>query len=110
MLFRSPMHRKKKGIRGFDPMEDLSKTLASLMEKEHCAVLERTRKTKALYSMKAGERKKELRGSFRALPGAQDRRLAIVDIIYTSGATTQEAARSLFKGQYQEFYFLILGK
>lgn len=105
-----PMYRKKKWRRGFDPMEDLSKELACLSGKDHVRVLERTRKTKALYALKPDERKKELTGCFKALPGRESMRLCLVDDIYTSGATTKEAARSLFAENYQEFFFLILGK
>jgi|LFRM01.1.fsa_nt_gb ComF family protein len=105
-----PMHKKKKFIRGFDPMEDLSRNLAMAMNKEHLRTLERVRKTRPLYPMKPEERKRELRGCFNAIAGGEARRLALVDDIYTSGATTGEAARSLFSGHYQEFYFLILGK
>lgn len=105
-----PMHRKKKFVRGFDPMEDLSRQMARLMKKEHYRVLERTRKTRPLYPLKPEERKRELANCFQAISGAEQRRLVVVDDIYTSGATSREAAKSLFKGGYQEFYFLILGK
>ena len=56
------------------------------------------------------ERKKELKDCFSPLSGAQNLRLAIVDDIFTSGATTKEAARSLFQAGYEEFYILIIAK
>lgn len=105
-----PMYRRKKLVRGFDPMEDLAKALAVKRGLEATNLLRRNRSTKPLYKMKAQERKKEIAGCFDvvARPGAGV--VGILDDIYTTGATTREAARVLFEAGHQDFFFIVLAK
>lgn len=105
-----PMYRRKKWQRGFDPMEDLAKVLARRMELPFITCLTRLRWTKSLYSLKPKERERELQDCFRADPFQLERRLTVLDDIYTSGSTTREAAKALFDAGYQEFFFLILSR
>ncbi len=105
-----PMHRRKRLVRGFDPMEDLSRSLAKKLGLRQTRLLERTRPTRPLYSLKLEARKEELRGAFSARRGEPAGVFALVDDIYTSGSTTREAARTLFSAGLQDFFFLILAK
>ena len=105
-----PMYKKKKWQRGFDPLEDLAKELAKRLNLPFLQSLKRLRWTRALYSLKPKEREIELSGSLQAYPPKENIRLAVLDDIYTSGATTREAARALFDAGYQEFFFLILSR
>lgn len=109
-LSHVPMYKRKKWQRGFDPMEDLSKTLAKRMDVAHLYTLERLRWTASLYPLKPKERERELRGCFRAYLPKSKKSIVLLDDIYTSGSTTREAARTLFEAGYQEFFFLIISR
>lgn len=62
------------------------------------SVLVRTRKTAPLFSMNREERQKELAGCFAIKTDVRDKRILLVDDIYTTGSTGREAARTLHKG------------
>lgn len=105
-----PMYKKKKLVRGFDPMEDLAKSLAVKKSVEYENLLRRNRSTKPLYKMGAQERKNEIAGCFDVVARPRGRVVGILDDIYTTGATTKEAARVLFQAGYQDFFFIIIAK
>lgn len=81
----SPERRKE---RGFDVPE---KIFASLQPQ---TLLQRVKGTAPLFTMAAEERRTELLGCFKMLPGAdvKSKRVLLCDDIYTTGSTMQEAA------------------
>ena len=105
-----PMHRRKRLVRGFDPLEDLARELADLLNLPCLSLLERIRPTRPLYKLSAPDRKRELKGCFQVKRAYQGQVVAILDDIYTTGATTREAASSLFEAGHENFFYIILAK
>lgn len=92
-----PLHLRRKKWRGFNQAELLAKILAKSSGLFHSEILERITETKAQVGLDKKERKANVKGVFVLKPKANIRGkdLVLVDDVYTSGATMQEAARVL---------------
>lgn len=95
-----PVHRSKKLIRGFNHAALIASAFARRTGlKSSDKILERARVTHVMKSLKPDERRENIRGSFRVVPGResliQEKRVLLVDDIYTTGATVDEIARIL---------------
>ena len=105
-----PMHPKKRSVRGFDQAVLLARALCGL---SHLPVyenlLERTMLTASSKKLGRSERRNNLRGAFRLRPGTGiPESVILIDDIYTSGATMDEAAFTLRKAGVKRIYFLTL--
>lgn len=105
-----PMHPRKRAQRGFDQALLLARGLSRLCRlpvREDLLVRERY--TKPSKKLGRGERRKNLRGVFRIRPGAAvPESLILIDDIYTTGATMDEAAFTLRRGGVRRIFFLTL--
>jgi predicted amidophosphoribosyltransferase len=80
--------------RGHHPAESLARALGSRWQLPTTALLERTRPAPPQRGLGLAERRRNVRGSFRA-PGRAPARVVLVDDVYTSGATAAAAASAL---------------
>jgi ComF family protein len=93
-----PMHWARRAWRGGNSPDSLARQLAKSLRLPLAGhLLRRRRYTRPQASLTHGERRRNLKGAFRArphrdLPGA---RVLLVDDIMTTGATAREAARTL---------------
>ena len=87
-----PADRGRRLERGHNPAERLALELAAIWELPCLSLLERTRGGRQRGSSAAERR--TVRGSFRAT-GEAPRNVAVVDDVYTTGATTAAAASAL---------------
>src|SRR6185503_10297957 len=87
-----PADRGRRLERGHNPAERLALELAALWELPCLPLLERTRGGRQRGSSAAERR--TVRGSFRATAAAP-RRIAVIDDVYTTGATAAAAATAL---------------
>jgi len=87
-----PADRRRRLERGHNPAERLALELAPLWELPCLPLLERTRGGRQRGSSAAERR--TVRGVFRAT-GAAPRRVAVIDDVYTTGATAAAAASAL---------------
>jgi predicted amidophosphoribosyltransferase len=87
-----PADRARSLERGHNPAERLALELASQWELPCLPLLERTRGGRQRGSSAAERR--TVRGAFRAR-GAAPRRIAVIDDVYTTGATASAAASAL---------------
>jgi predicted amidophosphoribosyltransferase len=87
-----PADRGRRLERGHNPAERLALELAALWELPCLPLLERTRGGRQRGSSAAERR--TVRGAFRAT-GAAPRRVAVIDDVYTTGATAAAAASAL---------------
>jgi predicted amidophosphoribosyltransferase len=87
-----PAERGRRLERGHTPAEGLARELAALWELPCLPLLERTRGGRQRGSSAAQRR--SVRGAFRAT-GAAPRRVALVDDVYTTGATASACATVL---------------
>ena len=88
-----PADRARRLERGHNPAERLALELARLWELPCLPLLERTRGGRQRGSS-AAERRRTVRGAFRAT-GTAPRHVAAVDDVYTTGATAAAAATAL---------------
>lgn len=105
-----PMHPKKKRARGYNQAELLARGISAL-----CGIpvdadtLYSTKKTGAQKQLDLRGRMKNLRGAFalkKDVYGAK--RVLIVDDIYTTGSTVDEAARVLKAAGVRHVFFIVL--
>jgi predicted amidophosphoribosyltransferase len=87
-----PADRERRLARGHNPAERLARELAVLWELPCLPLLERTRGGRQRGSSAAGRR--SVRGAFRPR-GAAPRKVAVIDDVYTTGATAAAAASAL---------------
>lgn len=87
-----PADRRRRLERGHNPAERLALELAALWELPCLSLLERTRGGRQRGSSAAERR--AVRGAFRAT-GAAPRRIAVIDDVYTTGATASASATAL---------------
>lgn len=90
-----PSTSRRNRDRGYDPGRLLAEEVARLLRLPLRAVLSRTREAAPQSSVPAAERRRNVRGAFRAADGARGRRLLLVDDVMTTGATAFEAAGAL---------------
>lgn len=90
-----PAERDRRLARGHNPAERLARELARLWELPCLPLLERTRGGRQRGSGAAARR--SVRGAFRATQAAP-RRVALVDDVFTTGATASAAATALRAG------------
>ena len=103
-----PMYRRKKKFRGYNQAESFSRELARLLGISHEPnLLVRTRSTRPMKELDNVARKKNIAGAF-GVPGGRIpyRTVLLIDDIYTTGATADEAAMTLKNAGAQQVYFL----
>ena len=103
-----PMNKKKRKERGFDQCALLGKYLSGLTGiPVRCDLLVRTRYTRAQKGLNPRERKANLAGAFSVPhPEALPERVLLLDDIYTTGSTVDEAARTLKTAGVRQVYYL----
>nr|WP_326186801.1 ComF family protein [uncultured Oscillibacter sp.] len=94
----APLHPQRKRERGYDQAELLARRVGELSGLPVAGTLEKARAT-AVQSQAGedGARRDNVRGAYRALPGAElaGKRVVLVDDVATSGATLAECAAAL---------------
>lgn len=100
-----PMYGRKKRQRGYNQAERFSAELARLLGVCHAPnALIRIRNTRPMKELDDAQRRKNILGAFKPaqLPY---KKVLLVDDIYTTGATADEAARALKTAGVQQVYF-----
>lgn len=99
-LVPMPLHRKRQAQRGFNQALELARPMARAL---NCPLLSRTLKrvqaTHAQQGLSAQQRKNNLKGAF-ACSGPETvagRHLALIDDVLTTGASADEATRTLLE-------------
>ncbi len=105
-----PMHPRKKAERGYDQAALLAEELGRRL---HMSVREdllvRARYTGASKKLGRSGRRKNLRGAFAVQDNVQiPERIVLIDDIYTTGATMDEAGSVLCRSGVKSIFFLTL--
>lgn len=108
-----PMHRSSESVRGYNQAEVLAvylgRELGIPVAKK---VLKKIRKTANQKELDHRSRRTNLKGAFAVqLPHGQEKiwkKVLLVDDVYTTGSTLDEAARTLRKSGVKDVYFVTL--
>lgn len=106
-LLPVPLHRRRHWRRTFNQAELMAGTLsAALSIPIDARLLARARHTPAQSGLDAMARRSNLRGAFRCRSGARvilsGRRVALIDDVFTTGATLTECTRTLMRAGASE--------
>ena len=99
LLMPIPLHPRRKRWRGFNQAEIIAKDLAGKFKVGLGDQLIRNRETKTQVGLSKKERRENISGAFslRSDGYIRGRNILLVDDVYTTGATMQEACRILKK-------------
>lgn len=104
-----PLHRKRKRRRGYNQAQILAKELSvhtGIPMDE--SVLKRVRETKPQKELDDKGRRINIRGAFAVTHPVTGRRIVLVDDIYTTGSTLDEAAKVLRRAGAEKVFFLTI--
>jgi len=93
-----PLHPRRRRERGCDQAEELARALGRRLRRPLLRAIVRRRPTRPQVGLGAGARRRNLRGAFGPGPGwrrAEGRTLCLVDDVWTTGTTLEEAVRCL---------------
>jgi ComF family protein len=108
-----PVTEKRLTERGFNQSFIIAEEIAKMTNKELCpSVLTKTKNTKDQYALSRKERKRNISGVFAIKNGQQisGKRVLLVDDLFTTGYTAQEATRLLVKSSAKEVVFFALAR
>ncbi len=93
-----PMDKKHRRQRGYNQSEELAKALGKRTGLPVKRLLERTQlKNSTQHTLSAKERRRNVKGAYRAAGDVKGKRILLVDDIVTTGATLRECAAVLYK-------------
>lgn len=108
-----PVTEKRLKERGFNQSFIIAEEIAKMTGKpvRHSALL-KTKDTLDQYSLSKDERKKNVKNAFSLSRDAdiKDKKVLLVDDLYTTGHTAQEATRILLKGKARGVVFFALAR
>jgi predicted amidophosphoribosyltransferase len=103
-----PAVRDRRLLRGADPPSELAAELGGWWSLPVVPLLARTRAVRPQRGLDAAARRRNVRGAFSAVPGASA--VALVDDVYTTGATLDECARALREAGAQQVHGITLAR
>jgi len=105
-----PMHWTRMIARGYNQAALIAKELAGLLKlKVSYNVLRKTHATPPQVGLRRQERKRNIRGVFRA-SGVQEKTVLVVDDVVTTGQTACEVSKALKKAGASRVLFLSVGR
>jgi predicted amidophosphoribosyltransferase len=107
-LVAVPAMRERELLRGADPPAELAAELGSWWDLPIVSPLRRTRRVRPQRGLDAVARRQNVRAAFAARAGPA--RLALVDDVYTTGATVDECARALRAAGVREVHVVTLAR
>lgn len=103
-----PLHSRRKRKRGFNQAEIVAKVLSEntgiAMD---AGAVKRIKATSPQKELGDKGRKRNIRGAFAVQKNVKGENIVLIDDIYTTGSTLDEAARVLKKAGAENVYFLI---
>lgn len=113
VLISVPLHKKRLKWRGFNQAEEIAKELAQCLDiplLKNC--LFKLRETPPQMELSGEEREKNIKNVFIAenKETVQDKKILLVDDVYTTGSTMEECARVLKEGGAKEVIGLTVAR
>ena len=112
LILPVPLHRERLRQRGFNQAVILAKTFfPDLKSRIETTALVRTRRTAAQTGLSGAARRKNIQGAFKAVNAkVADRKILLIDDVFTTGTTVNECARVLCKAGAREVQVLTLAR
>jgi len=97
LIIPVPLHKKRLRERGFNQAELLARVIGRYYELPVVSALERVKNTKAQFDLPREERFSNISGAFKVADprSVYNKRILLLDDIYTTGATIAECSRAL---------------
>lgn len=109
LLAAAPISKKRLRKRGYNQAALLAKELSHLCEIPFAPdALIKTRETKAQHDLSAKDRRTNLADSFQASPIVAGKRVLLIDDVFTTGSTANEAAKTLLVAGAEKVDVLVL--
>lgn len=111
-LIPVPLHKKRQKRRGYNQAELIAEKMAFWLEVTGLEIsvdrelLVRTNSTLPQRKLNLASRAKNMHNAFSVTEGNKYKTVVLIDDIYTSGSTLDEAARTLKKSGVERVYFL----
>lgn len=103
-----PLHGKRERMRGYNQAEMFAKVL--FPKYEFCRALSRLKNTRPQTELKDEARLKNINGAFGAARKFNGEAILLVDDVYTTGATMNEAARVLKEAGAGEIWGFVVAR
>jgi len=113
VLIPVPLEKKKLKWRGFNQAEEIGKELSEFLNIEILNnVLIKTKETLPQVELSDEERKENIKGAFfcQSPEKIKERKILLVDDVYTTGSTMEEAARVLKKSGAKEVIGIVIAR
>jgi len=113
ILIPVPMEKKKLKWRGFNQAEELGKELSSFLKIPLISgCLIKIKETPSQVELSDEERKENIKGVFTVRNGEliKNKKILLVDDVYTTGATMEECARVLKKAGAKEVIGIVIAR
>ena len=105
-----PMHAKRKRLRGFNQSEILARAVAEKLHLPYEELLIRTRNTVQQARLHGAARRHNLVNAIAAQGNIRDRRVLLIDDVYTSGQTAHTCAQALRNAGAGKVFLLVFAK
>lgn len=108
-----PLHWKKEFIRGFNQSALIGNYLSKRLNKDLIlSVLIKSKNTVSQTKLSEKERKENIKGSYKIRNShiIKDKTVLLIDDVYTTGATTEEAKKILLQSGAKKVIILTLAK
>lgn len=107
-----PLYPRRQRVRGFNQAELLAKFVSQKLNVEFCDVLIRIKSTRPQAKLKNEKRKQNVQNCFslKNPDAVKGRNIILVDDVFTSGATMNEAVKILKQNGVKKIIALVLAK
>ena len=107
-----PLHEERIKKRGFNQSELLGKSMAKNLKKQYVEAFLRIKNTKPQFSLSSKEREENLKNAFilNQSINIKNKNVLIVDDIFTTGTTLQEASKLLLDNKANEIYLAAIAR
>jgi competence protein ComFC len=106
-----PLEIQRLKWRGFNQAEELAKNLANFFQIEIMEnVISRKKKTLPQVILTEKERKENVKEAFQIEKEIEEKNILLVDDIFTTGATMEEAAKTLKKAKAKKVIGIVIAK
>lgn len=113
IIISVPMHKLKKSIRGYNQSELLAKEIAELMELKFAKnVLIKVKNTEVQSTLTKKQRVENVKNAFSITDNTKikDKKIILIDDIYTTGSTVNECSRILKNAGAKEICVVTIAK